>query len=99
MLLRICKTCTAADETYVGHYGVIAGWGQTGNGTVVPGVLLSATVQILDNAVCYQLWNPNFHHILDSQVCTVVDNAATCQVRQHQSSVVALVLCPVLVAQ
>jgi hypothetical protein len=94
--LRICNMCTAADETYVGHYGVIAGWGRTGNGTVVPGVLLSATVQILDNADCYQLWNPYLHHILDSQVCTVVGNAATCQVRRHRSSMVILVLCPVL---
>jgi hypothetical protein len=100
-----CNTCTAADETYVGHPGVIAGWGQTGNGTAVPEFLLSATVPILDNAFCQQiwetnlqLWNPYQNHILDSQVCTGVVNAATCEVRWCPSSVVMLLMRPGLVA-
>jgi len=105
-VIRICTKCTAADETYVGRIGVIAGWGRTGNGTVVPEVILSATVPILDNAACNQMWEPNLQlwnsyqqHILDSQECTGVGNAATCEVRRCPSSVAMLVLCPVLVAQ
>lgn len=87
---RICNECPVAGETYSGRYGVIAGWGITGNVTVVSDVLLSATVQILENAVCSQLWNS--YPIHDSQLCTGLSNAATCGVRQ------CFILCPVLIA-
>ena len=89
---RICNECPVAGETYSGRYGVIAGWGLTGNGTVVPDVLLSATVQILENTVCSQLWNSNGYAIHDSQLCTGLGNAASCGVRQ------CFILCPVLIA-
>ena len=82
MVIRICNERTVADETYDGRYGVIAGWGQTSNSTeAVPNILISASVQILDNAVCSQLWNAFNQPIHDSQLCTGLGNAATCGVR------------------
>ncbi|KDR18840.1 hypothetical protein L798_07286, partial [Zootermopsis nevadensis] len=68
----------SSDETYTGHYGIIAGWGLTGNGSTQTPVLLSGTVQILDNALCNQLWNVIRVPIDNSQLCAGIGNAATC---------------------
>ncbi|XP_023714366.1 transmembrane protease serine 9 isoform X2 [Cryptotermes secundus] len=76
----ICLPPTS-DETYAGRYGVIAGWGRTGNNSVSgpTSVLLSATVRILDNVICNQLWNMNARRqIENSQLCAGPGTPATC---------------------
>ncbi|KAJ4448674.1 hypothetical protein ANN_00064 [Periplaneta americana] len=70
-------------QTYAHATGVIAGWGLTGpNGTVQTSILMSASVTILDNAVCNQLWSAQNVRIDDSMMCTETGmqpgKAATC---------------------